>query len=54
VLNVLQAAEVGCDIITVTHELLAKLPGLGANLEKVSLATVRMFYEDARLAGYLL
>ena len=54
VLNVCQAESVGCHIITVTHDLLKKLGGLGRSLEEVSLDTVRMFYRDAVDAGYLL
>lgn len=54
ILNVRQAAALGCDIITVTHDLLAKLGGLGRSLEDVSLDTVRMFYSDAASAGYCL
>ncbi len=54
VLNVCQAEAVGCQIITVTHDLLKKLGGLGRSLEEVSLDTVRMFYRDAVDAGYLL
>jgi transaldolase len=54
VLNVVQASQVGCHIITVTHDLLIKLPSLGRDLEDVSLDTVRMFHDDARQAGYLL
>jgi transaldolase len=54
VINVCQADAVGCDIITVTHDLLKKLGGLGRSLEDVSLDTVRMFYNDAVDAGYLL
>ena len=54
VLNVPQAAAAGCHIITVTHDLLAKLKGLGRSLEDVSLDTVRMFRDDAVSAGYML
>jgi transaldolase len=54
ILNVPQAASVGCHIITVTHDLLAKLGGLGRGLEEVSLDTVRMFHGDAQSAGFLL
>ena len=43
VLNIVQAEQIGCDIITVTHDLLAKLPGLGRDLSDLSLATVQMF-----------
>jgi transaldolase len=45
---------VGCDIITMTHDLLRKIGGLGRDLEEVSLDTVKMFYDDAKSAGYLL
>lgn len=54
VLNLVQAADTGCHIITMTQDLLAKIPGLGRDLEEVSLATVRMFHDDARSAGYTL
>jgi transaldolase len=54
ILNVPQAAAVGCHIITVTNDLLAKLKGLGRTLEDVSLDTVRMFYDDAQSAGFIL
>jgi transaldolase len=54
IINVCQADSIGCDIITVTHDLLKKLTGLGRSLEDVSLDTVRMFYNDAVDAGYLL
>ena len=53
-LNVVQAASVGCHIITLTPDLLAKLPGLGRSLEDVSLDTVRMFAGDAAASGFLL
>jgi transaldolase len=48
VLNVVQADGIGCHIITVTHDLLKKLGGLGRNLEDVSRDTVVMFSDDAR------
>ncbi len=54
VLNVYQADQIGCQIITVTPDLLAKLPLFGKDLASYSLETVRMFYEDARAAGYTL
>jgi transaldolase len=54
ILNVVQADEVGCHIITVTHDILKKLPGLGKDLNDFSLDTVKMFHEDARAAGYTL
>ena len=52
VLNIVQADEIGCDIITVTHDLLKKLPLIGKDLDQFSLETVQMFYNDASAAGY--
>jgi transaldolase len=52
VLNIVQADAIGCDIITVTNDLLAKLPLLGKELGPYSLETVQMFHADARSAGY--
>jgi transaldolase len=54
VLNIVQAAAIRCDIITVTHDLLKKLPTLGKDLEQFSLETVQMFRDDAQAAGYSL
>jgi transaldolase len=51
VLNVVQAAQAGCHIITMTGDLLAKLDGLGRDLADFSLETVRMFHRDAATAG---
>lgn len=51
VLNVVQAHQAGCHIITMTGDLLAKLDGLGRDLAEFSLDTVRMFHRDAALAG---
>ena len=51
VLNIVQAAEAGCHIITVTHDLLAKLGGLGKDLHVFSLETVQMFHDDAAASG---
>jgi transaldolase len=53
-LNVFQADEIGCDIITVTRDVLAKLPVVGKDLSDYSLETVRMFHDDAARAGYRL
>ena len=50
----MQAAEIGCPVITVTHELLKKLSWLGRDHTEVSLETVRMFHRDAELSGYSL
>jgi transaldolase len=54
ILNVVQADQVGCHIITMTHDLLAKLDCLGKDLEQYSLETVRMFHGDALAAGFTL
>ena len=53
-LNIIQAAEVGCDIITVTPDLLKKLELVGKDLADFSLDTVQMFYRDAQAAGFKL
>jgi transaldolase len=47
ILNVVQAQDIGCHIITMTTALWDKLEILGSSLEKISLDTVRMFYNDA-------
>jgi transaldolase len=54
VLNVVQADQIGCDVITVTHDILKKLPLLGRDLTDFSLETVRMFHRDAIAAGFTL
>ena len=51
-LNIVQADEIGCHIITVTSDVLAKLPLIGKDLTQYSLETVQMFYRDATAAGY--
>jgi transaldolase len=53
-LNVFQADEIGCHIITVTPDILKKLTLVGKDLSEFSLETVRMFYDDARKAGFAL
>jgi transaldolase len=42
----------GCHIITVTNDILKKLALVGKPLEEFSLDTVKMFYHDARQAGF--
>jgi transaldolase len=54
ILNIVQADEVGCHIITVTHEMLGKLSSLGKDLDQFSLETVQMFHRDAVSAGFTL
>jgi transaldolase len=54
VLNVVQADQVGCHVITVTRDLLKKLDCLGKDLLQFSLETVQMFHQDAVAAGFSL
>ena len=54
ILNVYQADSIGCHIITVTHDILGKLPLFGKDLTEYSLETVSMFHRDAVEASYLL
>jgi len=51
-LNIFQADEIGCQIITVTNDILKKLSLVGKNLDEYSLDTVKMFYNDAQSAGF--
>jgi transaldolase len=53
-LNVFQADRVGCQVITVSHDLLKKLHLVGKDLDEFSLETVRMFRADAVRAGFRL
>jgi transaldolase len=53
-LNIVQAAEIECDIITVTPDLLKKLELVGKDLGEFSLETVQMFFKDAQAAGFVL
>jgi transaldolase len=51
-LNIFQADEIGCHIITVTHDVLAKLSLVGKDLNEYSLETVKMFHRDAAAASF--
>jgi transaldolase len=53
-LNVVQADQIGCHIITVTPDILKKLDGIGKDLADFSLDTVKMFHADAVKAGFSL
>ena len=53
-LNIVQADEIGCHIITATNAILQNLDRIGVDLDTFSAETVRMFHEDARAAGYQL
>ena len=50
--NIFQADQIGCDIITVSNDVLGKINLIDKNLEDFSLETVKMFYDDACRAGY--
>lgn len=47
ILNLIQAENIGCDIITMTTDLWNKMNNLGKSLEMFSIETVEMFYRDA-------
>jgi transaldolase len=51
-LNIFQADEIGCHIITVSHDVLAKLSLIGKDLDEYSLETVKMFHRDAAAAAF--
>lgn len=51
-LNIFQADSIGCHIITVVHDVLAKLSLVGKDLDDYSLDTVKMFRDDAVKAGF--
>jgi transaldolase len=51
-LNIFQADEIGCQIITVTNDILKKLELVDYDLSTYSLDTVKMFYNDAVAAGF--
>ena len=55
VLNIFQADDCGCAIVTVPHDILAKtMKTTGMDLKKLSLDTVKMFAVDAKAAGFSL
>jgi transaldolase len=55
ILNIFQADDSGCDIVTVQHDILAKaLKMAGMDLTALSLDTVKMFANDAKAAGFTL
>ena len=53
-LNIFQADDIGCQVITVTNDILKKLSLVGYDLDEYSLDTVKMFYNDAVAAGFIL
>lgn len=52
ILNIFQADDIGCQVITLTDDILKKLPLLDYDLAAYSLDTVKMFHDDARAAGF--
>jgi transaldolase len=53
-LNIFQADEIGCHIITVSPDILKKLNLCGRDLDEFSLDTVKLFYNDGAAAGFRL
>ncbi len=54
VFNLAQANSIGCHVITMTNDLIKKIPTFGKDLTEFSLDTVKMFYKDATAAGFSL
>jgi transaldolase len=55
VLNIFQANDCGCHIVTVPHDILGKAMKMaGMDLGELSLDTVKMFANDAKAAGFTL
>ena len=50
--NIYQANQINCQIITVPHDILKKIPLIGKNLDDLSLETVQTFLNDATKAGF--
>ena len=53
-LNIHQAEQIGCHIITVTNSILNNMYLIDKDLEEYSLDTVKMFYNDAKASGYII
>ncbi|CEE02978.1 putative translaldolase [Caldibacillus thermoamylovorans] len=51
-LNIFQAEECNCDIITCTPDILRKLSNVGKDLTQLSLETVQMFSKDSKDLGF--
>lgn len=51
-LNIFQASDIGCHVITATTDILNKLNLVGYDLNQYSLDTVRMFYNDATESNF--
>jgi len=53
-LNIFQADDIGCHVITVTNDILKKLSLIGKDMDDYSLETVKMFHDDGQAAKYTL
>lgn len=53
-LNIFQADDIGCHVITVTNDIIKKLSLIDKDMDEYSLETVKMFYDDGKAAGYKL
>ena len=53
-LNIFQADDIGCHVITVTNDILKKLSLAGKDMDEYSLETVKVLYEDGKAAKYTL
>jgi transaldolase len=53
-LNIFHADSIGCHVITVTNDILAKLKLVGKDLSDYSLETVQMFHRDGEASGFKL
>jgi transaldolase len=51
-LNIFQADQIGCHIITVSKDIIKKIRMVGYDLEEYSLDTVKTFYEDSVKASF--
>lgn len=54
VYNIVQADQLGCDIITVPNDILGKLGNLGRSPLESALDTVRTFLKDSQASGFTL
>ncbi|GHU58125.1 transaldolase [Clostridia bacterium] len=52
VFNIFEAQNAGCHIITVPNDILKKIPGLGKDINGMSLDTVQTFCKDIAALGY--
>jgi transaldolase len=50
--NIIQADEIGCQIITAPNDVIKKLSGYGKGMDESTLETVKVFYADGQAAGF--